>query len=197
MLVTTKIAVGTWKNREVYEPSQTHCILGEKRESILIYPWLERHPPLRNPISRWTFFCLVLLQAISLSDHNVMIQAICCPAYSMFSFWVSGCAFLGSQFNCWWRAAADLQVLCCYVPHQSINLGEVHGIARFPSCINAGWYLFEAVGAKQSYQSSRVVGQATAERRGVMVQNGSPEHFFLIASLYFSSKTSPGRREFT
>lgn len=39
------------------------------------------------------FFCLALLQAISLGGHNVMIQARCCPAYSISSFWISGCTF--------------------------------------------------------------------------------------------------------
>lgn len=65
-------------------------------------------------------------------------------------------------------------------------------VAHLPSCLNGGQCLFEAVGAKQSYQTDRVVGQATAEKRGVMVQNGSPEHFFVLHLFIFLPKPLQG-----
>lgn len=45
------------------------------------------------------FFFLSLLQPASLGDHSVVIQASCCPAYWISSFWIPACTFLGAFFQ--------------------------------------------------------------------------------------------------
>lgn len=60
--------------------------------------------------------------------------------------------------------------------------------------MEAGAYLKQWEGAKQGSQADRVVGQATGERRGVTVQNGSPEHFFELHFFSFPPKPLQGEQ---
>lgn len=73
--------------------------------------------------------------------------------------------------------------------------GRNSWVAHLPGWLNGGQCLFEAVGAKQSYQSDKEVDKQLQGE--VLLLNGSPEPFFMLQLFRFHPKSLRGSREFT